>query len=100
MPRSRAAGLVLGILVVAYFPVVTVWASLQTRVQRAPVSSCASSGVGRKGGQSAVGSAVPRAHGTRQVLHVAVPGTATTREVVVYRPPVPDSANLPVLYFL
>jgi S-formylglutathione hydrolase FrmB len=34
------------------------------------------------------------------VLHVAVPESDNTREVLVYRPAVADSANLPVLYFL
>lgn len=35
-----------------------------------------------------------------QVLHLADPGTGLDRQVWVYRPPVPDSATLPVLYFL
>ena len=34
------------------------------------------------------------------MLHVPVPGTNTTRPVLVYRPAVPDSADLPVLYLL
>lgn len=40
-------------------------------------------------------------HGTVQVLHVPVPGDrGRDNDVYVYRPPVPDSARLPVLYFL
>jgi len=39
--------------------------------------------------------------GVVQVLHAPVPGMpGTTRDVYVYRPPVPDSKLLPVLYFL
>ncbi len=40
-------------------------------------------------------------HGTVQILHVPVPGDAGRKnDVYVYRPPVPDSPRLPVLYFL
>jgi S-formylglutathione hydrolase FrmB len=40
-------------------------------------------------------------HGTRQVLHVAVPGDpGVTRPVDVYRPPVADSPDIPVVYLL
>lgn len=40
-------------------------------------------------------------HGTVQVLHVDVPGDPNRKnDVYVYRPPVPDSPLLPVLYFL
>jgi S-formylglutathione hydrolase FrmB len=85
MGRLRTIGLAVGILVPVCCLVVVVSAL-------AP---------GATGGPAPPVAAPDRAAGiTRQVLHVAVPGTKATREVVVYRPAVPDSANLPVLYFL
>ena len=70
---------------------VTVWALLAGRTTAA---------VGASARAPAATSATPIT-GTRQVLHVPVPGDAgATRAVYVYRPDVPDSADLPVLYFL
>ncbi len=63
-------------------------------------------GKGSRSSAAAPASTVPASpklneHGTVTVMQVAVPGDPGVKnEVYVYRPPVPDSATLPVLYFL
>jgi S-formylglutathione hydrolase FrmB len=86
MRRSRTVGLAIGFLVVLYIPAVTVWEVLE--------------GQGATATSSRLSTEASSLHGTRQVLHVPLPGSTTTRDVLVYRPAVPDSADLPVLYFL
>jgi S-formylglutathione hydrolase FrmB len=67
-------------------PVVTVWAVAQP---------------GAAPARAAATAAAAPLQGTEQTLHVAVPGDpGVTRAVRVYRPDVPDSADLPVLYLL
>jgi S-formylglutathione hydrolase FrmB len=98
--RIRAAGLVLGVAVVLYIPAVAVWATVTggtgAASGRAPAPTPATAP--RKGSAARPRNAVAR--GTIETLHVAVPGDHTTRNVVVYRPDVPDSVDLPVLYIL
>lgn len=78
-------------LAVASIPIVALWALLDQ--PGSPVTA--------RAGAAGVAARVPASvAGIHQVLHVAVPGTHSTRVVNVYRPPVPDSANLPVLYLL
>ena len=97
MRRSSTVALAIGILVVLYIPAVTIWALLEQDSSAAPRPA---EGHGATATTGRPSSAVPALHGRRQVLHVALPGSTTTRDVVVYRPAVPDSAELPVLYFL
>jgi S-formylglutathione hydrolase FrmB len=97
MRRSRTVGLAIGILVVLYIPAVTIWAVLGQH-QAAPSRPADGRGTTAASGRLSTTAAIP--HGTRQVLHVPLPGSTTTRDVLVYRPAVPDSAELPVLYFL
>lgn len=62
-------------------------------------SSAAATGAGE--GHVSTISVTTTAQGTTQVLEVPVPGDPGTRNRVdVFRPPVPDSRDLPVLYFL
>src|SRR6185312_14893020 len=96
MRRSRTVGLAIGILVVLYIPAVTIWAVLGQH--QAPSRPADGRGTTAASGRLSTTAAIP--HGTRQVLHVPLPGSTTTRDVLVYRPAVPDSAELPVLYFL
>jgi S-formylglutathione hydrolase FrmB len=93
--RSRLAGLVVGVALVAYIPAVAVWAVADGGSTPSARSTAAPT---TKGSQPSASASATR--GTRQVLHVVVPGTHTARDVIVYRPPVPDSATLPVLYIL
>ena len=88
--RVRLAPL-LGGLIVSYIAVVAIWALCSSG---ATVESAPSSNAHRTNVDDAL------AHGTREVLHVPLPGSTTTRDVDVYRPAVPDSADIPVLYFL
>jgi S-formylglutathione hydrolase FrmB len=98
----RLAGLALGVAVVLYIPAVAVWATVDGGGGvngRANGATTPTTTTPKKGSFSArVRSAVVR--GKTQTLHVPVPGTHTTRDVLVYRPDVPDSVNLPVLYIL
>ena len=51
-------------------------------------------------GLAAAPAAVPPGPGLVEVLHLAAPGQSGLRDVWVYRPDVPDSSSLPVVYFL
>ncbi|HZP29513.1 MAG TPA: alpha/beta hydrolase-fold protein [Acidimicrobiia bacterium] len=104
MPRLRAAGLALGVAVVLYIPAVAVWAAIDgasaSSQHRTTTAATAATAATDGKGSHASRHRDTTIRGTRQVLHVAVPGTRTTRDVIVYRPDVPDSASLPVLYVL
>jgi S-formylglutathione hydrolase FrmB len=98
----RLAGLALGVAVVLYIPAVAVWAVVDGGSGgsgRANVATTPGTTTPKKG-SSSTRARTAVARGTVQTLHVAVPGTRTTRDVLVYRPDVPDSVNLPVLYIL
>jgi S-formylglutathione hydrolase FrmB len=75
-------------------PVVAIWAVAQPGASSAPTSST-------NAANAAAGAQTTALQGVEQTLHVAVPGDpGVTRRVRVYRPAVPDSADLPVLYLL
>jgi S-formylglutathione hydrolase FrmB len=89
------------VALILYIPAVAVWATVDgggSGTARA-ASAVIPTTTGRRKGSSARGRATTT-RGTVQTLHVPVPGTHTTRDVIVYRPDVPDSADLPVLYVL
>src|SRR5262249_12127823 len=102
--RLRLAGLVLGVAVVLYIPAVAVWATVGgggggSRAAGATNPTTPTTTTTQKG-SSTTRARRAMARGPEQTLHVAVPGTHTTRAVLVYRPDVPDSVDLPVLYVL
>jgi S-formylglutathione hydrolase FrmB len=83
---------ILGCLVVAYLVVVAVWAVVDSGASTRSAPASAARGAAQE---------TASVRGTRQILHVAVPGDpGVTRAVDVYRPPVPDSPDIPVVYLL
>jgi S-formylglutathione hydrolase FrmB len=91
---------VLGATLVVYILVVGVWATIDGGSGASAAAPPTTSTTSPSKGSNPSSTRRSTVRGTKQVLHVAVPGTHTTRQVIVYRPDVPDSPDLPVLYIL
>ena len=80
---------------VAYVVVVGLWATLDSGAWTTTGTRTTTTALHHRA------RAAVAVRGTRQVLHVAVPGDpGVTRAVDVYRPPVADSPDVPVVYLL